>query len=388
MELIVYAPVWGQSGFEQLSRGLFLALDQMGVQIELRPAEDWNQERVGLPHDTIQRLIRMTNTRVTPFAPHVLYQLPKGQPIHKDAPVICYTLFETDRCPLPWVGALNRMDRVIVFSEFNRKSWSETGIDEDHIRALPPAVNSFVYTPDGPKYEFLDAKGFKFLLSGDFTERKNFEAVIEAYVKEFEAEEAVTLIVKAHYGGFVKRNRKDCLNRLSDIAGRFSNGKPIPKILFWGDKVSDQAMAAIYRSTDAFVLASRGEGLGMQYLEAMASGIPVIACDWGAQTDFLNRQNSYPVASTLRWIDDPNYITKCVQALNSKWCQVDIGDLRHAMRHVVSNHGEASEKAARALEWVRTKTWQGMAIEFTRHILELYGPVIEPSRRVTEEVSV
>ena len=386
MELIVYAPVWGQSGFEQLSRGLFLALDQMGVNIELRPAEDWNAERVGLPEDVVRRLRRMTQTRVSPLAPHVVYQLPKGQPIHKDAPVICYTLFETDRCPTPWIDSLNRMDRVIVFSEFNRKAWSESGIHEDKIRCLPPAVDSFVYTPDGPRYQIEGAKGFSFMLSGDFTERKNFEAVLEAYVKEFDSNDAVTLIIKGHYGGFVKRHRRDCLEKLRSISKSFSNGKP-PRILFWGDKISDQAMAALYRSVDCFVLASRGEGLGMQYLEAMASGIPVIACDWGAQTDFLNQSNSYPVKSTLKWIDDPNYILKCVQALNSKWCQVHIDDLQNAMRYVVSNYGEAKSKADIALDWVRTKTWQGMAIEFIRHVLELYGPILETSHE-KEEVFV
>lgn len=386
MELIVYAPIWGQSGFEQLSRGLFLALDQMGVQIELRPAEDWNSERVGLPQDVVNRLTRMTNTRVCELAPHVIYQLPRGQAAHKDAPKICYTLFETDRCPKPWVDALNRMDRVFVFSEFNRKSWSKSGIKEEKIRSLPPAVDSFVYTPTGPRYQITDSKGFTFLLSGDFTERKNFEAVLEAYTKEFDGDEAVTLIVKGHYGGFIKRHRRDCLEKLQNISKAFA-GKNPPRILFWGDKISDQAMAALYRSVDCFVLTSRGEGLGMQYLEAMATGIPVIACDWGAQTDFLNQENSYPVASSLNWIDDPNYIAKCLQALNSKWCQVHIGDLQNAMRHVVSNYGEAQEKADIALEWVRTQTWQGMAIEFIRHVLELYGPISEVVKE-REEVFV
>ena len=125
----------------------------------------------------------------------------------------------------------------------------------------------------------------------------------------------------------------------------------------------------------------------MQYLEAMATGIPVIACDWGAQTDFLNQQNSYPVASTLKWIDDPNYILKCVQALNSKWCQVNIKDLQEAMRYVVSNYGEAKDKADIALKQVREYTWNAMAIEFVRHVLEMYGPIKE-TIEVREEAFV
>lgn len=374
MELIVYAPVWGQSGFEQLSRGLLLALDQMGVAIELRGADEWNAERVGLPQDAINRLARMSRMKVSELAPHVIYQIPKGQAVHTKAPVLCYTLFETDRVPGPWIEALNKMDKVLVFSEFNRKTWSETGIDPQRLGRLPVAVDSFVYNPNGPKLDIKNAKGFKFMLSGDFTERKNFEAVIEAYVKEFSGQEPVTLVIKTHYGGFVKRNRRDCYNRISDCVQRFAPQNP-PRILFWGDKVSDQAMAALYRSMDCFVLASRGEGLGMQYLEAMASGVPVIACDWGAQADYLDQSNSYPVASQIKTIDDPNYILKCPQALNSKWCHVDVDDLRRAMRHVVSNYGEAKEKAALALSWVREQTWQNMAVEFINQVVSMYEPV-------------
>ena len=372
MELIFYAPVWGQSGFEQLSRGLILALDQMGVQIELRPAQDWNVERVGLSRDTVSRLLRMMNNHVSPLAPHVIYQLPKGQPVSDKAPVICYTLFETDRCPISWVDALSKMDKILVFSEFNRKAWAKA-LPEDKLGVLPPAVDSFLYNPNGPRMNITNKKGFVFLSSGDFTERKNFEAVIEAYMKEFSSKDPVTLIMKVHYGGFVKKHRRECLKRLQEISQRFAGQNP-PKILFYGDKISNHAMAALYRSADCFILTSRGEGLGMQYLEAMASGVPIIACDWSAHTDYLDAFNSYPVTTTLKYIDDPNYILKCPQALNSKWCQPNILDVMAAMRHVVDNYGEAKGKAEKALVTARDMTWQNMAIEFIKHVVNLYKP--------------
>lgn len=376
MELIVYAPVWGQSGFEQLSRGLVLALDQIGVNIELRSAQDWNAERVGMPQETISRLVRMCGQRVSPLAPHVIYQVPKGQPVHPDAPTICFTVFETDRCPTPWMDALLKLDKIFVFSEFNRKGWIESGIPEKKIAALPVAVDSFTYNPDGPKMMVSNRRGFTFLMSGDFTERKNFEAVIEAYVKEFRSKDPVTLLVKAHYGGFVKRHRRECMERLRNIAAAF-NTEDCPRILFYGDKISDHGMAALYRSADAFVLTSRGEGLGFQYLEAMASGVPIIHANWSAHTDYLNQSNSYPVQAHLKVIDDPHYIMKCPQALNSKWCQVEIGDLRAAMRHVVDNYGEAKEKAARALAWVRTQTWQNAAVALVREVINMFPPAAQ-----------
>lgn len=372
MELIVHAPVFGQSGYEQLSRGLFLALDQMGVQISLKTDQAFNSERVGLSQSTIMRLSRMMEQQVSSLAPNVIYQLPKFQNSNPRAPTICYTLFETDRVPQPWIDSLMTMNKIFVFSEFNRLHWSRTGIPEDKIDRLPVAVDSFMYTPDGPRLDITNAKGYRFLMSGDFTERKNFEAVIEAYVKEFTESDDVTLVIKCHYGGFIKRYRRDCANRLRDIVRRF-NPSNAPRILFWGDKISNHAMASLYRSSDCFVLASRGEGLGMQYLEAMASGLPVIHCNWSAHTDYLNEINSYPVQYQLKTIDDPNYIVKCPQALNSKWAQVDIADLQRTLRHVFENRDQAKKRGEIGMKWAREQTWQKMAIAFIANVVNMYS---------------
>ena len=46
--------------------------------------------------------------------------------------------------------------------------------------------------------------------------------------------------------------------------------------------VTDQALAALYASSDLFVLPSRHEGFGMAYAEAIAHGLPVIGTTAGA----------------------------------------------------------------------------------------------------------
>ena len=129
MEIKWSGPVWGQSGYEQLTRNLVIALDKLGVGIELQPATDWNLETLLIEAEDRDRLVRMTHQRVPPDAVQVCHQRPKdAYPNAKKR--ICYSLFETNRCPDAWIDDLDFMDKVWVFSEFNRKYWSACWIQK------------------------------------------------------------------------------------------------------------------------------------------------------------------------------------------------------------------------------------------------------------------
>ncbi|MEL7259422.1 MAG: glycosyltransferase family 4 protein, partial [Pseudomonadota bacterium] len=96
-------------------------------------------------------------------------------------------------------------------------------------------------------------------------------------------------------------------------------------------QISDNALTRLYHQATVFALATRHEGYGIVFNEAMAHGLPIISCDVGAVSGTLA-----PDASLLTPPDDPRAFA---QELNRI---LDDSSLRAGM-------AEASSRAGRDL---------------------------------------
>jgi glycosyltransferase involved in cell wall biosynthesis len=71
-----------------------------------------------------------------------------------------------------------------------------------------------------------------------------------------------------------------------------------------------EALEAAYRRADMFVLPSRHEGYGMVFAEALAHGLPIVACAAGAVVDTVP-----PDAGRLAPPDDPDALARLLRTL-------------------------------------------------------------------------
>ena len=132
--------------------------------------------------------------------------------------------------------------------------------------------------------------------------------------------------------------------------------------------VPTHQLGALYRSADCFVLPSRGEGWGLPLLEAMACGLPVIATNWSAQTDFIHHGIAYPLG--IEGLVPAE--ARCPYYDGFNWAEPSYGHLRALMRHVYENREEARLKGERASAEVLGRwTWRHSAEKIIRRMREV-----------------
>lgn len=108
-------------------------------------------------------------------------------------------------------------------------------------------------------------------------------------------------------------------------------------------KVSPERLEALYAGADVFVLASRFEGYGMAFAEALAHGLPVIGTTGGA--------TPYTVPLTAGRLAPPG----------------DVAGLTAALREVISDHDLRQRLAAGARDAsTKLPTWSESAAKFSQ----------------------
>jgi len=258
---------------------------------------------------------------------------------------IGFTMLEVDGLPASWVQSANMMDEVWTPSTFNRETFKRSGVTKP-IHVIPLGVNPAYFNP-GIKGYRIDGP-FTFLTMFEWGERKAPEILLKAFNDEFGSSEDVVLICKAY-------NQDPAVHIPAQVRNYYlkdSGGRIVFSI---NEVVPSYQLGSIYRSVDCFVLASRGEGWGLPILEAMACGLPVIATNWSAQSDFISNDTAYLLdVERLRPAE-----AKCPYYEGFNWAEPSYEHLRSLMRHVFENRDEAKTLGVRASAEVLTKwSWE------------------------------
>lgn len=239
---------------------------------------------------------------------------------------------EADLCNPLWVQACNKMSMVIVPSEFTKSTFVNTAKKFEITLTTPVVVvpeSYYQVDPNGPLVNVVDKlEGIEtttnFLVFGQMTgdtflnDRKNIGYTIRWLCETFEGRDDVGIILKTNAGRNTKIDRKmveqllqQCLGEISYIisqnkARSKSKDKTVklPSVYLLHGPMSSTEVACLYNipKVSALVSLTHGEGFGLPLLEAASYGLPVIATDWSAHTEFLNKGKWMKVANKLETI--------------------------------------------------------------------------------------
>jgi len=267
---------------------------------------------------------------------------------------LIWWFFESDRLPRKWLDESQVYDEVWVPSEWARNVLLAHEVAPARIRVMESGVDTRVFRPAPVSHD-----GFIFLMVGKYERRKSIDETVVAFVAEFPAAHhpSVQLWLKADFLLFP--------DRAKDLARKVAHDARIRVI---SGRMSDEQMAALYCTADAFVFPSKAEGFGLPCIEAIACGVPVIATNVTAQSAFLDRipELYAPVAFEMAAIVDDDYRHFYAADYGcddfGSWALPSVTSLRSAMRDVYEHPESWRERGLRAAAVIRDEfSWDAIA---------------------------
>lgn len=220
--------------------------------------------------------------------------------------------------------ALRLLSGLIVGSEFVFRSLARDSVVP--IFKLPPTLP---VTPhvlfDRPQLG-LPKERLIFLCTFDFFSviaRKNPMGVVRAFKLAFPKEDGPLLLLKAQNGEFLPHDRHA-------LTALFDNRSDIR---LWDEHVSDHIQSSLIGNADLVVSLHRSEGLGLHLLEAIAQGVPVMATNYSAPTEFLNSK----CAALVDWHHTPVSSGNGVYPDGFVWAEPDVEHAAFLMREFATN---------------------------------------------------
>ena len=272
---------------------------------------------------------------------------------------IGYWAWEVEKFPSAWMLAFDYLDEIWVPSEFVRQSISK-------VTAKPVVVVPHPVTPVAnmafPKSIALPDDRFVFLCAIDlrsFEARKNPRGMVEAFRRAFpeQSDTDPVLAIKLS-GGKVYAAARKALDTLIEAD---------ENIIVIDSTLSDDDWSALKANCDAFLSLHRSEGFGLSIAEMLAIGKPVIATNYGGNTDYLSEETGYLVNFSMAEIRPGEY----PESAGEYWAEPDIDHAASIIRKIATEPLDLSRTANGKALMERSYSSSAIADRINNRLTEL-----------------
>lgn len=371
--LVFQGPIFTRSGYGDHCRDLIKSLYKMDkFDIKLIPLRWGNtpQNQVDPSTEFGQKMLSQVIGQID-VQPDVFIQVsvanefePKGKfNIGITAGV------ETTICPKDFIDGSNKMDLIIVPSNFTKgnvggtvyqQKNQQTGEIVGEIRTTKPievlfeGVDTEIFSKGNGKDILENVKeDFNFLIVGHWLkgslgqDRKDIGMAIKTFTSVFQylpKDKRPGLIIKTSHAGFSVMDREATRQKIEDVLKPL--GDNIPSIYFIHGDLEESDMSNLYHhpKIKAMISFTKGEGYGRPMAEFTLTGKPIIASGWSGQLDFLPKENAVLLEGQLTQIDESaadKFIMK-----EAQWFTVNYSNAANKIYDVYNKYNDYLKQSA------------------------------------------
>jgi len=335
VEVILRGHFYETTGYSKVNRNLAINLYRNGFFVEIDPISTKNNDMNEIEARVFSSF-RKTAGKDAILIDSVIPS--QGNPI-KGHYNILYTTSECCFVPKQFIEIASSYDEIWVTSNFSKSSFKNSGCNSK-ITVVPPIINKNLYKENVSPYLFRpQLREFSFLSVLTWDYRKGSDALLKSYCKTFTNRDEVSLVL------LISEKSKSIQKEIKEDIRKHMSFPNAPHVLVCTKSIVEHQMPSFYKSCNAFVLPSRGEGFGLPFCEASLCGLPIISTNYGGQLDFLSENNS-----TLIDVDELEKASKTGihywdgQLFPSLKSESFINSLADGMRSVYLNYGKSVEK--------------------------------------------
>ena len=249
-----------------------------------------------------------------------------------------------------YVHSLKDVDNVLALSNMQFKDIEEVfGICKEKIIDIGAGYNEKIFYP---LEKYPEKEKVELLYAGKFDDSKGFYELIKAFKKLEETDNKITIDL---IGNINNQNKE----RIENEIGNSKNIKVY-------NTVSQKELADIMRTKDVFILPSYFEGLGLIAVEALGSGLRVVATKIDGLIELLGEELN--VDEIIEYVDMPTIYDTDKAVEEEKPAFVE--RLAHKVEKMIERTREKREIDKVLLEKIHTKSWKSK-IEEIKDVL--YG---------------
>lgn len=363
--LLFQGPVFTRSGYGDHSRDLLRSLYKMDkYDIKIVPKRWGNTPQNNIPQNEFGSWMLQNLATRLDRQPDIFIQVSVAnefEPIGKFNIGVTAGV-ETTVIPKDFIDGANKMDLVIVPSNFTKQIFEKTQYQELH-RETKQVVNEFrVNKPVEVLFEGVDTTvfgqeseldilegvetDFNFLFVGHWLkgklgeDRKDVGMLIRTFSTIFNylpKDKRPGLILKTSQAGFSITDRETIKAKINDV---LKGIKEPPTIYLLHGDLTQEEMNSLYQhpKVKAMLSFTKGEGYGRPLAEFASTGKPVVVSGWSGQVDFLPQENSVLLQGSLKEVDDSaadKFLMK-----ESKWFTVNYSDAANKIYQLYNDYDE------------------------------------------------